>query len=1015
VPGASNTVSEGLAVSLENVDELAAVRKLLAELPRLLVEPLILVVDDAEQLDGAERSLALLSELIRAELPMLHMAVASRRPLGLRVAKARASGKLTELTGIDLAFADEECAALIGSLQGSDPAPDRVSEMMEATEGWPLGIGLAAAQEQRDGPRPRGVADLRSTLDLHAFFAEEFLESLTPELREAAIESSVARRVSPEVAAALDLPKDFGERVEQAGMLVRRAGDGFAYHPLLRDFLLERLADERGEEERRRLHGAVAPAIAAGGDQIEAIEHWIAAELWDEATAAIEREGPVLVRTSSGLMRRWLSLLPPASRELPTMLSLEGQLAWGEGDHTSAAAILRDAVRGFEQRPDPPAEWLARFVLADSLFSIGEFGELSDLVAGWEHTDAPVAGVLAPATVIFVSVAFATIGRFEESDDLSARALAHPDADLLRPVEALRLAYRDTPPGHLDRVLAGVTAAERELEVFDPFNRRLYFLSTLAFMYAERGHTDEAIGIWKRVREGAQGGGGPFLVDTTYAWCAQLHTQQGRLAEAEAELAHYVGREVGWQTCIGDLARASVAALRGDASEALARGDRALEVVSKGPAVFIHRTVAELVPVFAGVGRSDRARKMLADALALVDEAFPMPRGRFLRGRLVALRAWLAHIDGDVEGSEADLKLFWAEAGKTLPHVLRREWVRLQPVVWSALERGALEPTAIDEIADAFPEGLQLVAFLDHPVPAVRAKALTPATESGDPEALVHLGAMAKDPDPVLADAAAKAIGELGRILPPLRFEVLGRFGAGRGAWDAADAWDRPVDARLVRLLLVNLGQPVPEDLIFAALWPDLSASSARKSLQVAASRARRVIDPPGAESSVLESADRSYRLSLGARDRVDAEQFRDAAAAGLAESGDDRRRLLETARGLWGGEPMPEERYSDWAAAYRERLSDQYTQVLADLVEIHQQAGEHAEATAAARDLIELDPLNEGGHRALITSYARAGRTGRALRQYLECRRALVEELGVEPAETTSRLQARILAGEPV
>jgi hypothetical protein len=37
------------------------------------------------------------------------------------------------------------------------------------------------------------------------------------------------------------------------------------------------------------------------------------------------------------------------------------------------------------------------------------------------------------------------------------------------------------------------------------------------------------------------------------------------------------------------------------------------------------------------------------------------------------------------------------------------------------------------------------------------------------------------------------------------------------------------------------------------------------------------------------------------------------------------------------------------------------------------------------------------------------------ALRQYLECRRALVGELGIEPSAATSQLQARILAGEAI
>ena len=49
------------------------------------------------------------------------------------------------------------------------------------------------------------------------------------------------------------------------------------------------------------------------------------------------------------------------------------------------------------------------------------------------------------------------------------------------------------------------------------------------------------------------------------------------------------------------------------------------------------------------------------------------------------------------------------------------------------------------------------------------------------------------------------------------------------------------------------------------------------------------------------------------------------------------------------------------------------------------------------------------------MRAYARAGQRGRALRQYLECRRALIDQLGVEPSAETAGLQQRILAGEQV
>jgi DNA-binding SARP family transcriptional activator len=223
------------------------------------------------------------------------------------------------------------------------------------------------------------------------------------------------------------------------------------------------------------------------------------------------------------------------------------------------------------------------------------------------------------------------------------------------------------------------------------------------------------------------------------------------------------------------------------------------------------------------------------------------------------------------------------------------------------------------------------------------------------------------------------------------------------------------MDARLIRFLLVHPGEVVPEDLIFEALWPGRSVSSARGSLHVAVSRARGVLDLPGVEGSMIQSEGHAYRLDLGERAAVDTEEFQVAAEDALAAERGGHKVLLERARSFWGGEPLPEERYSDWATAYRERLVDRYIAVLTALVELHERAGDHAGAAELARELVDIDRLNEGAHRALMVAYARAGRRGHALRQYLECRRALVEGLGVEPSAVTSQLQARILAGENV
>jgi DNA-binding SARP family transcriptional activator len=217
-----------------------------------------------------------------------------------------------------------------------------------------------------------------------------------------------------------------------------------------------------------------------------------------------------------------------------------------------------------------------------------------------------------------------------------------------------------------------------------------------------------------------------------------------------------------------------------------------------------------------------------------------------------------------------------------------------------------------------------------------------------------------------------------------------------------------------VRFLLVQEAA-VPEDALFAAFWPDKPGDTARQNLAAAISRARRVLDLPGAEQSVIELSERTYRIELRPRDGVDSAQFEAAASAALAERGDGRRPALERAAELWAGEPLPADRYADWSFAWRERLVEAHSQVLAALIEICVAGGEQYRAIRAGRELLEIDPLNEEAHRQLMLTYARSGRTSHALRQFLECRRALVVELGVEPSEETAGLQARILAGESV
>ena len=1018
-PGVAAAFTERLATAPGGqIDPHAATGELLGELDALLVDPIAIVVDDAEYLDETPAALALIEQMVRAGPGKLRAAVASRHRLDLRTAKARAAGTMAELGPKDLAFSFEECAAALRAARDAEPTHEEIEATMTATEGWPLGIALIARSQPAGASRgaPASI-DLRGAEGVGAFLDEEVLGSLEPELRAAVIDSGVTRTLTPDVIAALGLGEDFLARIEQAGLLTRRVGDGGgAYHPLLRELLHERLMTDRSEVERPALHARVAPAVASAGETAEAIEHWLSAEEWRNAADVLAAQGQVLILSSPDRVGRWLERLPQTIADEPPMLVLRAQLAGTAGDHPGKTRLLWRAVEGYGTVSGDPGEWIARFELVQSLFLTGEFEQTVEVAEGFDAPEAAAARPLAPGTAEGAAIALASIGRFGQSDRLAERAMRHPAAPLLAPIEGMRRCFIDHPRGRLDELTELMNRALDEAERSDPMNMRLYVIASVALVDDERGDTEAALARWSGIAELAGGGLAPNMELNARCSRALLLAEAGRLRDAEAELALGGVAEAGWRGYAFDTARAAVAARRGDPEEAIEAAERALDIVAPGPAYFRCLAMRQLATALATVGRRDRSAELIEESLELLDDAFPGEHGRFMRARLLALRAWLRQ-EREPERAVEDLVRCRDEAGPSLRFILRREWERLAPVIWSALEQGALDPEpTVRSIADAVPTGSALVPLVSHPVAAVRGAALGPALSSGDPEVLRRLPELARDPDPAVAAAARAAAARPAEAAPPLEIRVLGGFSVRRGTWIASEhAWGRAAAAKLVRFLVIHRGAPVPEDAIFEALWPGLSVSGARRSLRVAASRARAVLDLPGAERSAIEVAERTYTLALRSGDSVDSEEFEAAAAVALAGASEARLPLLQRARSLWTGEPLPQNRYDDWARPWHDRMIDRYVAILGELAAHHSTAGEDHASIDVARELVELDPLDEAAHRYLIAAYARTGKRGQALRQYLGCHRALVEGLGVEPAEETSGLYARILAGEPI
>jgi LuxR family transcriptional regulator, maltose regulon positive regulatory protein len=1007
LPGSADTLAERLAGAQEPVDPELAAAALGHELASLLVDPMVIVFDDGEKLEDASAALAVVAELLSADAPRLRVALASRQRPRLRLARNRASGRLVELGPAELAFSASECATYLRLVGNREPEDARVEALLASTEGWPLGIALAAGVHDGDRGPSRALAG--------DYFEEEVLATLEATVRRDVLAASTAPDLEIAAAAGLGAADHLAHAIDRRGLFVRGAdGTGrHEFHPLFREFLRSRFATELPLDERRAVAARIAGALSSAGRGAEAVDYHLAAADWDAAAAAIAREGPGLVRRAPDTVGGWLASLPPESAGRPQLTLLAGQLAHGQGRFGEAVALCRTAVTGFDAVAAPAAaRFGARLALGDALMAIGDLNGVAALADVLDEPDA--AGDLAARAIgVFAAAALARDGSFAAGRGLLERALDDPVARALDGLEPGFLAYYiELPAGRLDDALAHVRQAVATLERADPAGRLPYALTYLMAIHEERGEDDEALAAGARTRAQAREAGLAGWVGEALAIrMASLRARAGDVAGAEADLAEVSSGWQAWGAWEVESTRAMIAAQQGDGREARAAADTAMrEVRARWPYFDQARCAALLAPVLAGSGHPGFAREIVETTIAARREGFST-------ARLHVVHAWLLHGEGDTTAATAELGEAWRQAGDQAQHLVRREWPRIERPLWYALASGEVGvEDAIGSLAAALPGGAALDPFSEHPSPAVRRAVLLAALAAGRPGGVERAAELANDPDPAVATAARAVTERIAREPPPLAFRLLGGFELRRGAWVVDDnRWERRIAQRLVRFMLCRDGGPVLEDDLIEAFWPEKTASAARRSLQVAISAARSVLDVPGATESRLVSSERTYRLRLRRSDVVDAREFERAADAGLAADGSRRRSALAAAAALWGGEPLPEERYTDWAIPWRERMIDRNRQVLSALADAHAGAGEPAAAVEVARRLVELDPLDEAAHQRLIVAFARAGRRGHALRQFLACRRALVTSLGVEPSEETTALQRRLLAGSPV
>ena len=260
--------------------------------------------------------------------------------------------------------------------------------------------------------------------------------------------------------------------------------------------------------------------------------------------------------------------------------------------------------------------------------------------------------------------------------------------------------------------------------------------------------------------------------------------------------------------------------------------------------------------------------------------------------------------------------------------------------------------------------------------------------------------------------AAEQALAQLAKVPPvPLRIAGLGRFEVWRGRRRIADRdWQQRRAGELFRLLLLQPGHSAAREAIAEALCPNQPLKAAQTVLHHATSRLRRILEPDLPEkfpSRYIRSEADQIGLDLPSGSLVDFEEFdRRLAPAGNART---PQRPLEETLALYAGELYPADRYADWSANMRERLSELHRCGLMALAAEQLGAGNAEAALGACRQILSSEPWHEDAVLTGMQACLAMNNRPAALGLYQTLEQTLRAELRVTPRRDLRALAASI------
>ncbi len=320
------------------VSTLARAAPRLASVLRTSPIPFVLILDDLHELQSPACHDVL--SVVISGIPHGSQLVAASRAEQPHLPRLRASGDAVEYMASDLAL-DASGAEQIFSQAHLDLAPELAAAVTARTEGWPVGLYLAAViAGDSHGDVLTISGDDRYVADyLYRESLMQLPESVQRFLRRTAVLDQLSAPLCDAILGESGAQSRLRQLEARSLFLVpldRRRG-WYRYHALFREFLLAELQQVE-PDVIAKLHLRAADWYESNGSPAFALEHLLATTERDRCVQMVtELALPTYQSGQMSTVQRWLSTLGDAAiEEYPPLAVLAGWIAVLTG-HTAEA------------------------------------------------------------------------------------------------------------------------------------------------------------------------------------------------------------------------------------------------------------------------------------------------------------------------------------------------------------------------------------------------------------------------------------------------------------------------------------------------------------------------------------------------------------------------------------------------------------------------------------------------------------------------------------------------------